>query len=184
LLGVFRGKIAAEEEDFRRLVEQVYQETQRTSEDDSESARGFRLLRTLVQQKGAGFLVRHLPVTVRRSGSLVQLCCDEDELRRRRQARDTDDEKERPPDLLFADLHDDHEDEEDNESPLVSLLARQCNGVIIDEADGACRVVSLPFPRFAKPRQLVDIQHRVDALDFAASGAHLPRPTLSLDALH
>jgi len=174
LLGVFRGKIAAEEEAFRQLVERAYQETQRTSEDDSERARGFRLLRTLLQQKGAGFLVRHLPVTVRRSGSLVQLCCDEDELRRRRQAQDSDDEKERPPDLLFADLHDDHEDEDVNESPLVSLLARQCHGVIIDEADGACRVVSLPFPRFAKPRQLVDIRHRVDALDFAASGAHLP----------
>lgn len=173
LLGVFRGKIASEEEDFRRLVERAYQETQRTSEDDGESARGFRLLRTLVQQKGAGLLVRHLPVTVRRSGSLVQLCCDEDELRRRRQAQDCDDEKERPPDLLFADLHDDHDDEEDNESPLVTLLARQCHGVIIDEADGACRVVSLPFPRFAKPRQLADIQHRVDALDFAASGKAL-----------
>jgi hypothetical protein len=175
LLGVLRTKIEAKQTDFLHLLDTVNRDIQQRNgkereANDNDSAHGFQVLRAVLQQKGAVVLVRHLPVCVRRNGSLVQLCCDEDELRLERRAQG-DDDKERPPDLIFPDLHSGFNGSE--LSPLAALVARQCHGVIFDEADDY-RIVSLPFPRFDKPSTLDSIQQRVDnAIEWGSASTHV-----------
>lgn len=138
-----------EETEFCRTLESVRNELATLAQEGEEEiyANDFRLLRRILQKQGASLLARHLPIRVQRRGNLVQLCCDEEELRKRNK-KDEKRSDDRPPDLLFQNLHDTSFGSTDSDTSMIERIAKLCNGIIFDQDDN-CNIMALPFPRLS-----------------------------------